>query len=81
MPDEVVVEVRGKLEENAGEEREGKEEKVLMQRWAVRKHCLGNLIVWNTSELNQCRWKTKAIDNHSQKNMFIFILQGLLDER
>ena len=30
MPDEVVVEVRGKLEENAGEEREGKEEKVLM---------------------------------------------------
>ena len=52
MPDEVVVEVRGKLEENAGEEREGKEEKALMQRWAVGRHCLGNLIVWNTSELN-----------------------------
>ena len=52
MPDEVVVEVRGKLEENAGEEREGKEEKVLMQRWAVGKHCLDNLIVWNSSELN-----------------------------
>jgi len=45
VPDEVVVEVRGKLEENAGEEREGKEEKVLMQRWTVGKHCLGNLIV------------------------------------
>jgi len=30
VPDEVVVEVRGKLEEKAGEEREGKEEKVLM---------------------------------------------------
>ena len=53
MPDEVVVEVRGKLEENAGEEREGKEEKVLMQRWAVGKHCLGNLIVWKTAKLNR----------------------------
>ena len=60
MPDEVVVEVRGKLDENAGEEREGKEEKALMQRWAVGKHCLSNLIVWKTAESNRVQYQNNT---------------------